>query len=134
MKVLTIKQPYASLIMAGIKKYEFRTWKTNYRGEVLIHSSKTLDKKAMKEFNYDLDYPLGCIIGKVDITDVIKVDDDFRKVLEKENSFIYNHVINDKSFDGYAFKLENLELLNPIYINGKLGLWNYDINYNDEKL
>ena len=134
MKVLTIKQPYASLIMAGIKKYEFRTWKTNYRGEVLIHSSKTLDKKAMKEFNYDLDYPLGCIIGKVDITDVIKVDDDFRKVLEKENSFIYNHVINDKSFDGYAFKLENLELLNPIYINGKLGLWNYEINYNDEKL
>ena len=134
MKVLTIKQPYASLIMAGIKKYEFRTWKTNYRGEVLIHSSKTLDKKAMKEFNYDLDYPLGCIIGKVDITDVIKVDDDFKKVLEKENSFIYNHVINDKSFDGYAFKLENLELLNPIYINGKLGLWNYDINYNDEKL
>ena len=134
MKVLTIKQPYASLIMAGIKKYEFRTWKTNYRGEVLIHSSKTLDKKVMKEFNYDLDYPLGFIIGKVDITDVIKVDDDFRKVLEKENSFIYNHVINDKSFDGYAFKLENLELLNPIYINGKLGLWNYDINYNDEKL
>ncbi len=134
MKVLTIKQPYASLIMAGIKKYEFRTWKTSYRGEVLIHSSKTLDKKAMKEFNYDLDYPLGFIIGKVDITDVIKVDDDFRKVLEKENSFIYNHVINDKSFDGYAFKLENLELLNPIYINGKLGLWNYDINYNDEKL
>ena len=105
MKVLTIKQPYASLIMAGIKKYEFRTWKTSYRGEVLIHSSKTLDKKAMKEFNYDLDYPLGFIIGKVDITDVIKVDDDFRKVLEKENSFIYNHVINDKSFDGYAFKL-----------------------------
>ena len=127
MKVLTIKQPYASLIMAGIKKYEFRTWKTNYRGEVLIHSSKTLDKKAMKEFNYDLDYPLGFIIGKVDITDVIKVDDDFREVLKKENSLVYNHIINDKNYSGYAFKMENVELIDPIYINGKLGLWNYDL-------
>ena len=32
MKVLTIKQPYASLIAHDFKKYEFRTWKTKYRG------------------------------------------------------------------------------------------------------
>ncbi len=40
MKVLTIKQPYASLIAEGIKEYEFRTWKTNYRGEFLVHAGK----------------------------------------------------------------------------------------------
>lgn len=34
MKVLTIRQPWASLIMAGLKEYEFRSWKTNYRGEL----------------------------------------------------------------------------------------------------
>ena len=33
MKVLTIKQPWASLIMLGYKRFEFRSWKTNYRGE-----------------------------------------------------------------------------------------------------
>ena len=45
MKVLTIKQPWASLIAEGIKKYEFRTWKTKYRGDLLIHAGKGVDKK-----------------------------------------------------------------------------------------
>ena len=40
MKVITIKQPFASLIAAGIKEYEFRTWKTKYRGEIFIHAGK----------------------------------------------------------------------------------------------
>lgn len=129
MKVLTIKQPYASLIVAGIKKYEFRTWKTKYRGEVLIHAGKSVDKKAMDEFKcYDLDYPVGCVIAKVFINDVIQVDDDFRKVLKMENDLVYNHIINDKSWNGYAFKMDDIQLIKPIYINGKLGLWNYDGN------
>ena len=127
MKVLTIKQPYASLIAYGIKKYEFRTWNTKYRGEILIHAGKNVDKKAMEEFKvYNVECPLGCIIAKVKITDSIKVDKKFKEILKKENSLVYNHVINDENYNGYAFKLENLELLKPIYINGKLGLWNYD--------
>ena len=127
MKVLSIKQPYASLIAYGIKKYEFRTWNTKYRGEILIHASKSVDKKAMEEFKcYNLDYPLGCIIAKVNIIDSVKVDDDFRGVLKSENSLVYNHVINDKMWQGYGFKIDNARLVKPIYINGKLGLWNYD--------
>lgn len=50
MKVITIKQPFASLIANGIKEYEFRTWKTKYRGKLLIQASKGVDKKAMKKF------------------------------------------------------------------------------------
>lgn len=30
MKVITIKQPFTSLIAEGLKEYEFRTWKTNF--------------------------------------------------------------------------------------------------------
>ncbi len=48
MKAITIKQPWASLIVEGIKDIENRTWKTNYRGRVLIHSS------ADKKFNTSL--------------------------------------------------------------------------------
>ena len=60
MKAITIKQPFASLIAAGIKEYEFRTWKTNYRGEILIHAGKSIDKDAMKKFDFlNLDYPTG---------------------------------------------------------------------------
>ena len=35
MKAITIKQPWASLIVHGIKDIENRTWRTNYRGRVL---------------------------------------------------------------------------------------------------
>ncbi len=89
MKVITIKQPWATLIAKGYKEYEFRTWKTKYRGEILIHAGKGVDKKAMARFeNLKLEYPIGCIIAKAQITDCIPVDDDFRKkVLPKTLMF-----------------------------------------------
>ena len=44
MKVITIKQPFATLIAKGYKTYEFRSWKTSYRGKILIHAAKGVDK------------------------------------------------------------------------------------------
>lgn len=127
MKVITIKQPFASLIAAGIKKYEFRTWKTNYRGELLIHAGKGVDKKAMKKFEkYNLEYPSGAIIAKVNLSDCIKVDEDFRKVLEEENPLVYSSIIKHSEWEGYAFKMENVVEIDPIEINGKLSLWEFD--------
>lgn len=127
MKVITIKQPYASLIAAGLKEYEFRTWKTKYRGKILIHAGKGVDKKAMKQFEeYGLEYPSGCIIARVNFTDCIKVDDDCRQELHKKNPIVYSDVINDTEWQGYAFKIDNVEKIEPIYVNGKLGIWEYD--------
>ena len=127
MKVITIKQPFASLIAAGLKKYEFRTWKTKYRGEILIHAGKGVDKKAMKKFEeYGLEYPSGCIIAKVNLSDCIKVDDEFRKMLYEENTYIYSSIIKHKEWDGYGFKIENVEKIDPIPVKGKLNLWEYD--------
>lgn len=127
MKVISIKQPFASLIAEGLKEYEFRTWKTNYRGELLIHASKTSDKEAMKRFEkYNLDYKFGCIIAKVNLTDCIKIDDDLRKELKDKNLLVYKNVINKIGSEKYAFKLDSVKKISPIYINGKLGLWNYE--------
>ena len=76
MKVITIKQPFASLIAEGFKEYEFRTWNTKYRGDILIHAGKGIDKKAMKRYEHlNLEYPRGCIIAKAKITDCIFIDD-----------------------------------------------------------
>ncbi len=47
MKVLSLKQPFAELILSGKKTIELRKWNTKFRGEFLIHSSKIPDKKAM---------------------------------------------------------------------------------------
>lgn len=127
MKVITIKQPFASLIAEGIKEYEFRTWKTKYRGELLIHAGKGIDKKAMKKFEkYNLEYSSGCIIAKVNLTDCIKIDDKAREMLKEKNDFVYSSIIKHTEWNGYGFKLENVEKIEPIKINGKLSLWDYD--------
>jgi hypothetical protein len=39
MKALSIKQPYAQLIVEGFKDIENRTFKTHYRGKIYIHAS-----------------------------------------------------------------------------------------------
>lgn len=48
MKALTIIQPWATLIASGHKMNETRSWKTNYRGEVLIHAGKNPKRKAAR--------------------------------------------------------------------------------------
>lgn len=132
MKVITIKQPWATLIAKGYKEYEFRTWKTKYRGDILIHAGKSIDKKAMERFkNLNLEYPLGQIIAKATITDCVKVDEGLRNILAKKDPVVYKGVINKTSndWDGYGFKLEDIKEINPIKINGKLSLWDY--NYSE---
>ena len=125
MKVLTIKEPWASLIVNGYKEYEFRSWKTNYRGELLIHAGVGVDKTAMKKFSkLNLDYPKSRIVAKVKMIDCIKIDDSFNKELIDMNNEIYG----DKTRDGYAWKIELIEKIDDYeIIKGKLGLWNLDI-------
>lgn len=127
MKVITIKQPFASLIAAGIKCYEFRTWKTKYRGEILIHAGKGVNKKAMEKYKcYNLDYPSGVILAKANLVDCVYIDELVRKQLSCENSLVYSSVINDTEWEGYGFKLEDVKRIEQIPINGKLSLWDYD--------
>lgn len=127
MKVITIKQPFASLIAAGLKGYEFRTWKTAYRGDILVHAGKSVDQEAMTKFaEYGLDYPLGCIIAKATLTDCVPVDDKIRELLRKENFHVYSGTTEKTDWKGYGFKLDDIHTIDPICINGKLGLWEYD--------
>lgn len=126
MKTITIKQPFASLIAAGLKEYEFRTWKTTYRGELLIHAGKSVDAEAMKKFEvYGLDYPLGCIIAKARLTDCVSVDDKLRQTLREKNALVYSGTTENPQWQGYGFQLENIQPVEPIFTSGKLGLWDY---------
>ena len=122
MKVLTLKQPWATLVAEGIKKYEFRTWKTNYRGKILIHAGVGIDKDAMKKFkDLNLDFPSRKIIAVVTIDDCIEIDDKFNNKLKQDNNIVYGQV--DRT--GYAWKLTNVKKIKyNKEINGKLSLWN----------
>lgn len=46
MKALSIMQPWAWLIVNGHKSVENRTWNTGYRGPLLIHAGKKLDREG----------------------------------------------------------------------------------------
>jgi hypothetical protein len=48
MKALSIKPPWSTMIVAGIKPIENRNWYSKYRGRLYIHSSKTWDKEGAK--------------------------------------------------------------------------------------
>jgi hypothetical protein len=45
MLALSVKQPWAALLVAGVKTVEVRTWSTRTRGPVLLHAAKTIDDR-----------------------------------------------------------------------------------------
>lgn len=127
MKVLTIKQPWATLIMQGDKRYEFRSWQTKYRGDLLIHAGKGKDKDAINRLAKYLpkELPYGKILGKVTLADCIKMSPNLKEMLLRENKDIY---AKSTFSEEYGWKIENVEVFEkPIEAKGKLNLWEYDL-------
>lgn len=50
MKVLSVKQPWAALLVNGIKDIENRTRRTTFRGRILIHASKAQKSGFIADF------------------------------------------------------------------------------------
>jgi len=120
MKALSIKQPFAELILQGRKKIELRRWNTNFRGEFLIHTSKNPDEQAMKRFGFG-NLTNGAIIGKVKLVDVkhYKSDEEFDK--DK------NLHLASREWGDFGFVLENPVRIKPIFVRGQLNFWDFDI-------
>ena len=130
MKVLTIKQPWATLIMQGNKRFEFRSWQTKYRGDLLIHAGKGIDKEAIKRLEKYLpkNLPQGKILGKVKLVDCIKMSPELKIILLKENSDIYTK----SSFqEKYGWQITDVIVFEePIEAKGQLSLWKYELKDN----
>lgn len=124
MKTLTLKQPWATVIASGIKKYEFRSWKTTYRGPLLIHAGIGVDKEAMKSLKtLGLNYPKSEIVCLVELEDCIKVDEMFLKQLLQENELVYRNT----KIGEYAWKIKLIKVLSIPDVKGKLSLWEYEV-------
>ncbi len=123
MKVITLKQPWATLVAEGIKQYEFRSWKYNYRGKILIHAGAGIDKDSMEKCKHlNLEYPQKRIIAEVDIIDCIKLNEEISNDINKQNPLVYGSKIRS----GYAWKLENVKKVTiKEQISGKQGIWYY---------
>ena len=139
MRVLSVQQPWASLIVAGWKDVENRTWHTPYRGKIAIHASSKFDwsffdwcsdnaiceavrvkfdiAKGTKKITKNKQL-FNAIIGTVEITDCINTDTHDADQIKSPWCF----------FTGYAWKLSNAKKIKPITgIKGKLNLWFFDM-------
>ncbi len=72
MKIITIRQPWADLIVNGSKNIENRSWPTSYRGPVLIHASLNVNRALCQKYRRNPNMiPRGGIVGIVEITDCV---------------------------------------------------------------
>jgi hypothetical protein len=116
---LSVRQPWAWLIVNGYKDVENRTWPTKVRGRILIHASKTMT---------DDDYRDCCLfIMERGISDVLIMKPEYLK----RGGIIGETTITDcvsshqsKWFEGpYGFTLENSKPLPFYQCQGKLGFF-----------
>ena len=129
MKVLSLMEPWGSLIKEKIKYIETRSWKTNYRGELYIHTSlKKIPKKDERIQNLvnllqDKDIKYGYIIAKCNLVDCVYMDEDFVNKIKNENSIEF--MCGEYAVGRYAWILKDIEMIKPIEAKGHLGLWEY---------
>lgn len=108
MKAISIRQPWASLIAQGKKTIETRPRPTNYRGDILIVSSKTPTGGGA--------LPLGkalCIAKIVDCRPLTKEDEKATKVKFLEGVF--------------AWVLSDIRPIKPFPVKGKQ--WIYEVDF-----
>lgn len=129
MKALSIRQPWAWLIIHGGKDIENRGWRTSHRGPLLIHASKGMTVAEYEEVGGWL--PAGCgytgtvparevlerggIIGQVDVVDCICPGID--------------EVVSPWYMEGWGWVLANPKPLPFKECKGTLGL--FDVNYEE---
>ena len=129
MKVLTIKEPFATLIKKEVKHIETRSWKTSYRGELYIQAGISKIRKEIKDkkelsllYNKnELNY--GYIICKCNLVDCLYITEDFINNLKKKNYTEY--ICGHYEVGRYASLLNDIEIITPIRVKGQLGIWNY---------
>uniref|UniRef100_A0A8B9Z6H4 Activating signal cointegrator 1 n=1 Tax=Buteo japonicus TaxID=224669 RepID=A0A8B9Z6H4_9AVES len=84
---LSMHQPWASLLIRGIKRVEGRTWYTSHRGRLWIAATAkrpspqeiseletTYRMLLRKDVEFPSDYPSGCLLGCVDVTDCLSLE------------------------------------------------------------
>lgn len=150
MKVISLLQPWASLVVMGAKKIETRSWNTKFRGEILIHASKKWNAELsnlaeqppfwdfMKEYwPSEEQYtpfsklPLGAIIGKVTIehtiiSELVKEGHHFHYGSSKRWDFTEQEIaFGDYGSGRYGWLLSDpVKFEKPVTCKGALNLWN----------
>lgn len=143
-KVLSIKQPWSSLIIEDIKPIENRTWRTNYRGKLLIHASAVYDKSSNGSLSNLLgldrwsllsqefidrykDLPTSAIIGEATLLDCVNGYDNIWADKRSDEQEFWFKSSGKKVPTIWHWVLESpIKYENPILnVRGKLSIWDY---------
>ncbi len=111
-RALTIKQPWAELLIRGEKTIECRTWTTPYRGPLLLHAAKSRDPQMKSVYPAA---PCGCLIALAQLTGIEQIT--------AANAAQFNTVWEDNPPGAYAWHLDNIEPFDPIPWRGQIGLF-----------
>jgi len=121
MKTLSIRQPWAELIIQGRKTLELRTWTVKHRGPLAIHASQTVEREACLSHGLDPDQvTAGAVIGVVDLVEIIELDAASYAARRGEH-------LADEPWNGgplYGWRLANPQPLpEPLPVRGRMGLF-----------
>ena len=129
MKILSVRQPWAWLIVAGHKDIENRKWYTNHRGPLLIHASKAMNpedfpmqREWIKQSGIVIpeDLPRGAIVGAATLTNVYS---DGRDEELQDLMFLRGQDGNPWFEGPYGFEMEYaVPFYEPIPYRGQLGI------------
>jgi len=86
MKALTIRQPWAELIVSGKRHFEIRKWKPSHKGWLLIHAARKMDEEAVGHLAIQVaGLPLGAIVGKAFIEEFVDFTPETWQALRDEH-------------------------------------------------
>jgi hypothetical protein len=121
MKALSIRQPWADLIVQGKKTLELRSWSVKYRGALAIHASQNIERAACTARGIDPDHvTAGAIIGIVDLVEIVELDAAAFAARQSEH-------LADERFNTtplFGWQLANPRPLpHPCIVHGRMGLF-----------
>jgi hypothetical protein len=125
MKCLSLKQPYAELLISGKKTIELRNWNTSFRGKFLVHASKSIDKERSDCLGMDQNkFICGAILGSAILYDVKQYRNKTELEMDKNK-----HLADIKKFgfcrNGFIIK-DAHRLRRPVPHSGMLKFFEVD--------
>ncbi len=127
MKAISLWQPYASAVVAGVKTYETRHWECKFRGEMAIHAAKrwTRDERDTWEtyagkYGFPADPPLGAIVAVCNLAFILPTEQ-LQKLPMKEQMW------GDYGLRRFGWKLDDVRpLRQPVPCVGRQSFWTLD--------